>query len=385
MGHPDSGRSITVDSRFDSVTRLFEAYLREDEGFSAQLSIRWQGEPVADLVGGLLGAEYLTGVYSVTKGVAAMVIASLIDAGRLALAERVSSYWPEFALAGKEQVTIGELLSHQAGLPVIEARIPFRELFGDSSAAAARLGAQTPLWRPGSAFGYHALTLGTLMEELVRRVTGRTLQQYFETEIRSPRSLDVYLGLPPDQDGRYVPLGEMVTTVDQAAEIASRPAVEALSNLAFDNVEATTTLDEDGVSTNNPAARRAGQAAIGAVASARGLAALYADTLATASTPIASPSVFRAMAQQQSWGTDRVLNCPNSFGVVFMLPQPRMPFGGIHAYGHDGAGGALAFADPETGIAFGYIPHPMQYPGGADHRAIALARAARECALLLAD
>ena len=88
------------------------------------------------------------------------------------------------------------------------------------------------------------------------------------------------------------------------------------------------------------------------------------------------------MAQQQSWGTDRVLNCPNSFGVVFMLPQPRMPFGGIHAYGHDGAGGALAFADPETGIAFGYIPHPMQYPGGADHRAIALARVARECALL---
>jgi len=134
------------------------------------------------------------------------------------------------------------------------------------------------------------------------------------------------------------------------------------------------------MSTNNERIRRAGPAAIGGVGSARGLARLYADALPGSADPIASPDTFALMAQQQVWGQDRTLDCPNSFGIVFMLPQPRMPFGGLAAFGHDGAGGALAFADPSTEIAFGYIPVPMQYPGGADHRALALARLARQCA-----
>jgi CubicO group peptidase (beta-lactamase class C family) len=116
------------------------------------------------------------------------------------------------------------------------------------------------------------------------------------------------------------------------------------------------------------------------VGSARGLARLYADALPNAATPIARPETFRAMAQQQVWGSDRTLNVPNAFGVVFMIPQPRMPFAGLGAFGHDGAGGALAFADPSTDISFGYIPVPMQYPGGADLRSIALARLVREIA-----
>jgi CubicO group peptidase (beta-lactamase class C family) len=376
----DSG-SLVTDARFDAVASLFEGYLRDDENFSAQLSVWCGGRLVVELAGGRLGADDLTGVFSVTKGVSAIVIASLLDAGLLDLSQTVAHYWPEFGVEGKEAVTIRELLSHQAGLPVVEGRIPFDDIMIDSAPAAAQLAAQAPLWRPGSAFGYHALTIGTLMEELVRRVTGATLQQIFEADIRSSRGHEVYLGLPADLEHRYVAIGDMVPNPDERAEIDARPPADSLSALVFDNIEASTTLSAEGFSTNNPRARRAGQAAIGAVASARGLAGLYADTLATARTPIASPPSFRAMAQQHSWGTDRVLNCPNSFGAVFMLPQPRMPFGGIHAYGHDGAGGALAFADPETQIAFGYIPHPMQYPGGADHRAVTLARAVRECVL----
>ena len=218
------------------------------------------------------------------------------------------------------------------------------------------------------------------MEELVRRVTGATLQQIFEADIRSSRGHDVYLGLPADQEHRYVVIGDMVPNHEEQAEIDARPAADTLSTLVFDNIEASTTLSAEGVSTNNPRARRAGQAAIGAVAS-RGGSPACTPTPLRPRDPDRFTAHLRAMAQQHSWGTDRVLNCPNSFGVVFMLPQPRMPFGGIHAFGHDGAGGALAFADPETQIAFGYIPHPMQYPGGADQRAVALARAARECAI----
>ena len=200
----DSG-SLVTDSRFDAVATLFEGFLRDDENFSAQLSVWWGGRPVVELAGGRLGPDDLTGVFSVSKGLSAMVIASLLDEGLLDLSQTVTHYWPEFGAEGKGEVTVRELLSHQAGLPVVEGRIAFDDIMTDSSAAAARLASQAPLWRPGSAFGYHALTIGTLMEELVRRVTGTTLQQMFDEEIRSPRGYEVYLGLPSDQDHRTWP------------------------------------------------------------------------------------------------------------------------------------------------------------------------------------
>jgi len=376
--------SDLVHPRFAAVGEAFRRFLDEEPSFSAQLCIRWRGETVIDLAGGAaLTPDALTGVYSISKGLSAIVIAGLLEDGLLELDAAVAEYWPEFSAAGKQSITVRQLLSHQAGLPIFAGRVPAREVFGDSSAAAARLAAQAPLWRPGSAFGYHALTIGTLVEELVRRVTSRTLQQVYAHTIREPRAIDAHLGLPETLDERYVPVGELAPTPEQAAEIAARPPRDALAETVFDNLDAATGLGEDGTSANNPLVRRSGQGAIGAVASARGLAGLYAHTLASSDAPIASPAVFAAMAQQQSWGTDRVLGGENAFGVLFMVPQPRLPFGGIGAYGHDGAGGALAFADPETQLAFGYIPHPMQYPGGADHRALALARAARACALEL--
>ncbi|WP_435749182.1 serine hydrolase domain-containing protein [Microbacterium sp. PMB16] len=257
----------------------------------------------------------------------------------------------------------------------------FDEFLEHSDRGAARLAAQPPLWVPGSAFGYHALTIGILIEELVRRVTGRTLQAVYEAEIRGPRDADFYLGLPEVLDGRYVPLAPPALTERQQREVAERPPVDALAETVFSNVDAPDDLSDRGISTNNPRVRRAGPAAIGGVGSARGLARLYADALPSAERPIASAGVFRAMAVQRSWGHDRVLDVINSFGAVFLLPQPRMPYAGLGAFGHDGAAGALAFADPTTGLSFGYIPWPRQHPGGADHRSVALARLARTCAI----
>jgi CubicO group peptidase (beta-lactamase class C family) len=147
----------------------------------------------------------------------------------------------------------------------------------------------------------------------------------------------------------------------------------------FANVAVPPGNGVDGITTNNPLVRRGGPAAIGGVGSARGLARLYAAALGHVGAPVAARSTFDAMSQQQSWGIDRTLNVMNCFGIVFMTPRPRMPFGSVHAFGHDGAGGALAFADPDTELAFGYVPVPMQHPGGADHRSVALARLAREC------
>ena len=367
----------TIDERFRSVVDLFASYLGE-EGFSAQLSVRWRGELVVDVAGGpAVTPTSITGVYSVSKGVAALALATLFDDGRLVLDEPVATYWPEFAAGGKESVTVRQLLSHQAGLPVVEGKNELRTLL-ESELGARRLAAQRPLWRPGTAFGYHAATIGVLMEELVRRVTGGTLQQLYETQVRAPREADFYLGLPESVDARYVPVENVRPSAAQSAELASRPPLDALAERVFDNFGVPDDRSSSGFSTNNVGMRRAGPAAVGGVGSARGLARLYADALPGAENPIAGAATFEAMAQQQVWGADRTLNVPNAFGVVFMLPQPRMPFAGLGAFGHDGAGGALAFADPTTAISFGYIPIPMQYPGGADFRSVALARLVRQ-------
>lgn len=369
-----------ADARFQAVADLFGRFLQED-GYSGQLAVRLDGDVVVDLAGGPhLEPDSLTGVYSVSKGVAALVIARLIDGGELDPDALVSQYWPEFAPHGKGGLSIRQLLSHQAGVPLISGVRPLQELL-DSGLAAAALAAQRPSWRPGTAFGYHAATIGVIMEELVRRIRGTSLQQVFDREIRAPRDADFYLGLPAELDDRYVAVQDAVLTPQQKIAAAAAPPRDALAEGVFANFDVPDDRGPGGMSTNNERIRRAGPSAIGGVGSARGLARLYADALPGASDPIAGPETFELMAEQQSWGHDRTLDCPNSFGIVFMLPQPRMPFAGLGAFGHDGAGGALAFADPSTGIAFGYIPAPMQYPGGADHRALALARLARECAL----
>lgn len=375
-------RASVIDPHFAPVADLFAEYIDREPAYSAQLAVRVDGETVLDLSGGpALREDSLTGVYSVTKGMAALVIASLIGRGLLDLDRPVVDVWPEFGVHGKDAVTVGDLLSHRAGLAAATGR-PFTaaEFLEQSELGAARLAAQRPLWVPGAAFGYHALTIGVLMEELVRRVTGRSLQAEFEERIRAPRDADFYLGLPAEEDHRYEPLAPPVLTPEQEAEVASRPPADALNETVFANVDLVDDLSEAGISPNNPRVRRAAPAAIGGVGSARGLARLYAAALPGSVDPIAPPEVFEAMAVQRSWGHDRVLDVPNSFGAVFLLPQPRMPYGGLGAFGHDGAAGALGFADPTTGVSFGYIPWPRQHPGGADHRSIALARAVRSAA-----
>lgn len=369
-----------VDDRLARVRQRFDTYVAEDPSFSAQLCVYQRGDRVVDLAGGPhLERGSVTGVFSVSKGVAAMVVATLLDDGRLVLDRPVVDYWPEFAAGGKEPVTVRQLLAHQAGLAAVDGRLAIAELVG-SATAAQRVAEQRPWWQPGTAFGYHALTIGILMEELVRRVTGRSLQELYDTVIRAPRDIDFYLGLPEGQDFRYIPIQDPVLTAEEQAEVVARPPADAFNELVFANVAAPLGNGDDGITPNNPLVRRTGPAAIGGVGSANGLARLYAAALGQIGAPFARRSTFDAMSQQHSWGTDRILNVANCFGVVFMKPQPRMPFGSVHAFGHDGAGGALAFADPETDLAFGYVPVPMQYPGGADHRSVALARLARDCA-----
>ena len=231
----EAGEHGSWDRRFRTVADRFAEFIAADPSFSAQLSVVFDGEPVVDLAAGpALRSSSVTGVYSSTKGVAALVIAHLIDIGRIDPDHRVADYWPQFSEAGKGQITVRQLLSHQAGLPFVERPLTLNDV-ADSRAAAATLAGQRPLWRPGSAFGYHALTIGVLMEELVRRVTGRTLQEIYETAVRGPVGADFHLGLPESEDARYVPLGDVELNAQQAAEIAARPPADAIATAVFSN------------------------------------------------------------------------------------------------------------------------------------------------------
>jgi CubicO group peptidase (beta-lactamase class C family) len=228
-------------------------------------------------------------------------------------------------------------------------------------------------------FGYHGLTIGILVEELVRRVTGAALQQLYERDVRSERDLDFYLGLPAVQEHRYVPV-RPVPGRRQLTDLAAPR--DSLSDLMGNLTTSEETLLTSAASPNLRAIRSAGSAAIGGVGSARGLAAVYAAAIGALDSrePLLDAQTVDLMGQEQVSGRDRLRGVESSFGVLFMKPSPHMDFGSYHAIGHDGAGGALGFADPRYRMGFGYIPQPMQPPGGADPKALRLSRVLRACA-----
>lgn len=362
-----------VRAGFEPVRERVAEWSAADPDYGAQLCVYVGGEAAVDVACGP-GAHAITGVYSVTKGVAATVIALLLGEGDLELDRAVAHYWPEFAAAGKGDITVRQLLSHQAGLPATDDGIRPEDAI-DSRAGAERLARQRPLWRPGSAFGYHGITIGILMEELVRRVCGAELQDLYESRIRAPRDIDFFLGLPDDQSARYV--DPRPAPLDEAA--APGPH-DDLAAAAFGRLGREGDAILAGFGPHSAQVRRRGTSAAGGVGSARGLARLYAATLGHVGDPIGPRDTFAEMSQVHVRGRDIVLDASLAFGVVFMKPHLDMPFASFRAYGHDGAGGALAFADPLHDLAFGYIPTRMTTPGGVDARAIVLSRIARECA-----
>lgn len=369
---------------FEPVREAFETQLLADSSHSAQLAVYWRDEPVVDLVGGPgLDAESITGVFSVTKGAAALALGTQVRSGAIDLDERVGYYWPEFAQRGKGEVTVRQLLSHQAGLVSVDGGLTTAEVL-DSRQAAAKLAAQRPAWRPGSTFGYHGVTLGIFMEELLRRVTGVTLQELYASEVRAPRQIDFHVGLPESEERRYRPL--LLPATAQAEPSDEEWGIaDGLTSMIYRVPKRSGASGRSDFGPNDRDVRAGGPAAIGGVGSAHGLARLYAAAQGFIGEPLLDDETIGEMSQQQVWGQDRILCQEMCFGVVFQRPHPRVPFGSYHAFGHDGAGGALAFADPLYEMSFGYIPNPIVAPGGADPRAIHLSAVTRRTIRALWD
>jgi len=362
---------------FEPVAEEFGRLLAQESDARGQFCAYLRGQRVADLWGGAdVAPDDLQGVFSSTKGVAAVCIALLVQRGALDLDAPVSRYWPEFAGGGKGDVTVRVALSHQAGIPGVEPQLTLEEII-DHDAVAARLAAQVPHWRPGKAHGYHGLTIGTIMDELVRRIVGSPIAEFFRKEIGDPRGIDFYIRTPEDVDHRVRMVIPPSPTPEQQAQAGPPAPPDSLTGMTFGAAAGPRPEQLP----NIRAVRAAGQAAAGGTGSARGLARLYAMCIDEVDgfPRLLTDDTIAQVTQIQTVGEDLVLRVNSRFGIVFQKADDRVGYGSHQAFGHDGAGGSIGIADPWHGISYAWIPRRMSFPGGADGRGLRLARILREC------
>ena len=349
-----------IDSKYVQALDIFKSIRPDEKG--SQLVVKVKGKTVIDL-SARVSPDSLTTVFSVSKALSALGIAKLIGSGKLDVDQTVAHYWPEFAANGKEYITVRQLLSHQAGLVEPDPQITTEQIHHDHAAAEA-LAAATPLWRPGAAFGYHGLSIGPLMSELCFRITGKTMQEFYETEIRQPANADAYLGLPESLEDRVtqLDLNPMQPTAEQAVKYARDPEhhQSGLSTWGMGKVPFDALVKREGRAFGVPSA--------GGVASARGLADAMQWAMGFGGgQPGVSPEAINQMSQMQVYGYDVTLEQEHrSFGIVFQKSTPVVPIGSYRAIGHDGAAGALLYADPIGEIVLGYTCAKFTFPGGFD-------------------
>jgi CubicO group peptidase (beta-lactamase class C family) len=381
-GNPATKNKVegTTAPGFEPVAVEFGRLLADERDACGQFCAYVGGQRVVDLWGGDgVAADDLQGVFSSTKGVCGVCIALLVQRGELDLDAPVSRYWPEFAGGGKGEVTVRLALSHQAGIPGVEPQLTRDEVI-DHDLVAARLAAQVPHWRPGAAHGYHALTIGTIMDELVRRIAGMPIAEFFRKEVGDPRGIDFYVRTPEDVDHRVRMLLPADPTPEQQKQFGGQPmAPDSLSGMTFNLAAPPSGIEP---LPNVRAVRASGQAAVAGVGSARGLARLYAMCIRDVDgfPRLLTDDTIARVGQIQTAGEDLVLRFPTRFGIVFEKPTQEWAFGSHQAFGHDGAGGSIGIADPWHGVAYAWIPRRMSFPGGADGRGLGLAKLVRECA-----
>ncbi|MGC2998374.1 serine hydrolase domain-containing protein [Streptomyces sp. G35A] len=317
-------------------------------------------------------------VRSATKGVAAAVLLMLHQRGDLDLDAPVGHYWPEFKAHGKERVLVRHVLNHRAGLPVLDRPLTPREA-ADPSRAAEAMAAQAPVWEPGTDHGYHALTYGWLLDELVRRVTGRGSGEWIASHVAGPLGLDLWVGLPDARAGRAGRVGR-IEGPEPSGGLRARPkrsvtdAYADPSSLTRRAFAAITPFPDP----NDPEFRAASLPAANGVATADGLARFYAALVGPVDgVRLLDPATVGLARAEESAGPDRVLVVGTRFGLGYMLHGSASPLLGPGSFGHPGRGGSLGFADPETGIAFGYVTNGFRKTVTADPRAQALIRAVR--------
>jgi CubicO group peptidase (beta-lactamase class C family) len=358
-----------VDARFAPVREELARNFAERGEIGASVCAVVEGRVVVDLWGGLADAEEhrpwaedtLVMVHSATKGAAALCAHLLAARGELDVDARVSRYWPEFARAGKDAIAVRMLLDHRAGLAAIDR--PLRAEAGlDWQTMTEALADQAPNWEPDTAHGYHAITFGWLVGEVVRRVAGRSLGRYFRDEIAGPLDLDFWIGLPEAAEPRVARLAPPPPADARDPFGAQLLAANSLTRRAFMNPP---TMFFAGGAAFARRLRAAEIPAANGFANARSLAGLYAPLAGRSRAQWLDDDTFARMTALASEGPDLVLVHPTRFTQGFMKTIPGGP---LHcarlgpnpeAFGHVGAGGSLGMADPAAGVAIGYAMNRM--------------------------
>ena len=360
---------LDADELRQRLTPLFRENFENFGELGAAASILQNGKPLIDLYSGFCDARHekpweantLVLVWSATKGIGSACVLHVLQEHRIGIDRCVAEFWPEFAQAGKEKITLSQLLSHQAGLCALDARVDIL----DYGAVIRALEVQKPLWPPGAAHGYHARTFGFLLDELVRRIAGKTLSQYWREVFAQPLDLDLWIGLPEEENPR-------VATVYAAKSGRPPEPKKFYSDLTTPGTLARKAFSSPyGLQSvsgmNTPAVRAQPIVSFGGIGSASALAKFYsmlANGGKLGGQTFFSEETKAWMTTTLSDGIDRVFQIPTAFSAGFMKdPQngTRRMFGpSPNSFGHPGAGGSHAFADPENRISFAYVMNQME-------------------------
>ncbi len=382
---------MTVQGHYDPAFRLvrdaFENNFKSQGEVGASVCIRdTKGRVLVDLWGGTHPDEQtpwnrntVSIVFSCTKAATALCAHILIDRSQLDPETLVTQYWPEFGAKGKDKTTVRDMLGHRSGVPAL--RDPVKSGgFLDFDYVAGRLAEETPFWEPGTAHGYHMITFGWTVGELVRRVSGKSLGAFFKDEIAAPYGIDFHIGLPDSEFVRvskmipFTPIpGQQFSAFIQA--MFAKP--EGLQALTFGNT--------GGWSFDAPESWHAEIGGAGGISNARGLAAMFGTVFGD--SPLLSQNRINALRKPVSEGHDNTLQIPTRFSEGMMLSTDNRDLPGegnsvilgAQAFGHVGAGGSIGFADPEAGFSFGYTMNKM---GGGillNDRGQSLVNAAYKC------
>ncbi|EQM69475.1 EstA family serine hydrolase [Pseudomonas solani] len=373
------------DLRFEAVRDAFAALFDDSQERGAALCVQVGGETVLDLWAGVADkdgqeawqTDTILNLFSCTKTFTAVTALQLVGEGKLELDVPVARYWPEFAAAGKERITLRQLLSHRAGLPAIRQPLPAEALY-DWQAMTAALAAEEPWWTPGEEHGYAPITYGWLAGEAIRLADGRGPGESIAARIARPLGLDFHVGLDDAEFHRVAHIarakGNMGDASAQRLLKCMMTEPTSLSTRAFTNPPSIMT------STNKPEWRRMQQPAANGHGNARSLAGFYAGLL---DGQLLDSALLAELTREHAIGDDRTLLTRTRFGLGCMLDQPDVAnatYGmGRLAFGHPGAGGSIGFADPEREVAFGFVTNTLGPYVLMDPRAQHLARTLASC------
>jgi CubicO group peptidase (beta-lactamase class C family) len=360
---------MTIDADLAArISALFQENFTRFGELGAAVSIWHRGQSVLELQGGFRDArretlwtdDTLVLFWSATKGLGSACLLHVLQERGIGLEQPVAEFWPEFAKNGKAAITLAQLMSHQAGLVALDQAVDVT----DYAAVVKALEKQKPLWPPGASHGYHARTFGFLIDELVRRIDSRSIGEYWREVFAEPLGLDIWIGLPAEENDRVAAI--------YPAKTSGAPPDEFYRALATPGtLQRRTFTSPHGLhavsAMNSPENRARAIVSFGGVGSAKSLAKFYAVLAnggALDGQRFFSSETLLQMTSTLTTGLDRVFEIPTAFSAGFMKDPPdagRRIFSPFQlAFGHPGAGGSHAFADPENNLAFAYVMNRME-------------------------